>query len=130
MDEYSNDYIGTVYVLPQSHAFELHTAIQHEYFDKGKYSCYPARQPRRRFPMFCVPQNQRYSTPRPWDHLTASELKRASDASMLTPEVALQLMKHGPTTELLLSMPNHLAQRLLRFRSTARIIGHAREQFA
>ena len=24
--------------------------------------------------MFCVPQNQRYSTPRPWDHLTASEL--------------------------------------------------------
>lgn len=27
MDEYSNEYTGTVYVLPQSHAFELHTAI-------------------------------------------------------------------------------------------------------
>ena len=27
MDEYSNEYIGTVYVLPQSHAFELHTTL-------------------------------------------------------------------------------------------------------
>lgn len=27
MDEHSNEYTGTLYVLPQSHMFELHTSI-------------------------------------------------------------------------------------------------------
>lgn len=27
MDEHSNEYIGTIYVLPASHVFELHTTI-------------------------------------------------------------------------------------------------------
>lgn len=30
MDEHSNEYIGTIYVLPHSHVFELHTTVHGE----------------------------------------------------------------------------------------------------
>jgi hypothetical protein len=30
MDEHSNEYVGIVYVLPRSHAFELHTTVHGE----------------------------------------------------------------------------------------------------
>jgi len=30
MDEHSNEYTGTLYVLPQSHVFELHTSVHGE----------------------------------------------------------------------------------------------------